>query len=130
LMRAASEAYGYGIPFGEVARIWKGGCIIRSKLLDPIRTAFQSSRELTNLLVNPWFATTLTNLDKKWRDTVRAAKTSCIPTPAIDASLDYYDGYRSDRLPANLIQALRDSFGAHGYERTDRTGEFHSNWLS
>lgn len=130
LMRAASVAYEYGIPFGEVARIWKGGCIIRSKLLDPIRAAFQANPDLQNLLVNPGFAETLTKLDKKWRDTVRAAKVFCVPTPAIDASLDYYDGYRSERLPASLIQALRDLFGAHGYERTDRQGQFHSDWLS
>jgi 6-phosphogluconate dehydrogenase len=130
LMHAGSEAYAYGIPFGEVARIWKGGCIIRSRLLDPIRMVFQAKRDIVNLLVDPWFATTLTKLDKKWRDTVRTAKTSGIPSPAIDASLDYYDGYRSETLPANLIQALRDFFGAHGYERTDRPGDFHSDWLS
>lgn len=130
LMRAASEAYEYDIPFGEVARIWKGGCIIRAKLLDPIGNAFQANSNLQNLLLNADLAKTLIKLDKKWRDTIKAAKSSGIPTPALDASLDYYDGYRSERLPANLIQALRDLFGAHGYERIDKPGQFHSDWLS
>lgn len=130
LMRAASQTYEYGIPFEEVARIWKGGCIIRSKLLDQIRSAFQVNPNLQNLILNPGFAETLHKLDKKWRDAIKVAKVSGIPTPAIDASLDYYDGYRSERLPANLIQALRDLFGAHGYERTDKPGQFHSDWLS
>jgi 6-phosphogluconate dehydrogenase len=81
-------------------------------------------------LVDPEFAGTLTKLDKKWRDTTKVAKVVRVPIPAIDASLDYYDGYRSERLPANLIQALRDRFGAHGYERIDKPGQFHSDWLS
>jgi len=130
LMRAASETYEYGIPFGEVARIWKGGCIIRAKLLDPIRSALQANSALQNLLLNADLAGILIKLDRKWRDTIKAAKISGIPTPALDASLDYYDGYRSARLPANLIQALRDFFGAHGYERIDKEGQFHSDWLS
>jgi 6-phosphogluconate dehydrogenase len=130
LMRAASESYGYRIPFAEVARIWKGGCIIRAKVLDPISKAFQANANLQNLLVDPEFAGTLTKLDKKWRDTTKVAKVVRVPIPAIDASLDYYDGYRSERLPANLIQALRDRFGAHGYERIDKPGQFHSDWLS
>jgi 6-phosphogluconate dehydrogenase len=81
-------------------------------------------------MVDPEFAGTLTKLDKKWRDTIKVAKVVGVPIPAIDASLDYYDGYRSERLPANLIQALRDRFGAHGYERIDKPGQFHSDWLS
>ena len=130
LMRAASESYEYRIPFAEVARIWKGGCIIRAKVLDPISKAFQANANLQNLLVDPEIAGTLTKLDKKWRDTTKVAKVVRVPIPAIDASLDYYDGYRSERLPANLIQALRDRFGAHGYERIDKPGQFHSDWLS
>ena len=130
LMRAASESYEYRIPFAEVARIWKGGCIIRAKVLDPISKAFQANANLQNLLVDPEIAGTLTKLDKKWRDTTKVAKVARVPIPAIDASLDYYDGYRSERLPANLIQALRDRFGAHGYERIDKPGQFHSDWLS
>lgn len=129
-MHTTSENYGYGIPFAEVARIWKGGCIIRTKVLDSIKRAFEADANLANLMVDREFAGTLTKLDKKWRDTVRAGKSAGIPIPAINASLDYYDGYRSERLPANLIQALRDLFGAHGYERTDKPGQFHSDWLS
>lgn len=130
LMSAASENYHYGIPFTEVARIWKGGCIIRAKVLDSISRAFQANANLENFLLDPEFAATLTRLDKKWRDTVKCAKLAGVPIPAIDASLDYYDGYRSERLPANFIQALRDLFGAHGYERIDKPGQFHSDWLS
>jgi 6-phosphogluconate dehydrogenase len=128
LMRSASAEYGYEIPFGEVARIWKGGCIIRARMLDSIYRAFKANADLANLMIDPEFAGTLTKLDRKWRDTVRAAKASAIPIPAISASLDYYDGYTSERLPANLIQALRDLFGAHGYERNDKPGEFHTDW--
>lgn len=127
-MHAASETYGYRIPFAEVARIWKGGCIIRAKMLDSITHAFQEDANLQNLIVDRVFAETLMKLDGKWRETVKLAKALGIPIPAINASLDYYDGYRSERLPANLIQALRDLFGAHGYERIDKPGEFHSNW--
>ncbi len=129
-MRAASESYRYGIPFAEVAQIWKGGCIIRTKVLDPIRHAFEVNGNLQNLMVAPGFAETLMKLDKKWRETVKVAKAAGVPVPAINASLDYYDGYRSERLPANLIQALRDLFGAHGYERVDKPGQFHSDWMS
>ena len=128
LMRAASQEYGYDIPFGEVARIWKGGCIIRAKLLDPITRAFKENAELQNLMIHRHFATVLKRSEAGWREVVKLAKESAIPIPATNASLDYYDGYRSERLPANLIQALRDRFGAHGYERTDKAGEFHTDW--
>jgi 6-phosphogluconate dehydrogenase len=128
LMRTASQEYGYDIPFGEVARIWKGGCIIRAKLLDPITRAFKENAELQNLMIHRHFATVLKRSEAGWREVVKLAKESAIPIPATNASLDYYDGYRSERLPANLIQALRDRFGAHGYERTDKTGEFHTDW--
>ena len=128
LMRAASQEYGYDIPFGEVARIWKGGCIIRAKLLDPITRAFKENADLQNLMVHRQFATVLKRSEAGWREVVKLAKESAIPIPATNASLDYYDGYRSERLPANLIQALRDRFGAHGYERTDKAGEFHTDW--
>jgi 6-phosphogluconate dehydrogenase len=128
LMRAASREYGYNVPFGEVARIWKGGCIVRAKLLDPITRAFRQNADLQNLLFYEEFAQTLKKVDKDWREAVKRAKDSAVPIPAISASLDYYDGYRSERLPANLIQALRDRFGAHGYERTDKPGEFHTDW--
>ncbi len=130
LMRAASSHYSYGIPFGEVARIWKGGCIIRAKVLDSINRAFTADASLQNLIIDAEFAESLIRLEKRWRDTVKVAKTAAIPIPALDASLDYYDGYRTERLPANLIQALRDLFGAHGYERIDKPGQFHTDWQS
>jgi len=129
LMRAASKEYSYRIPFSEVARIWKGGCIIRAKLLDHITRAFRQNPDITNLMLYPEFAKKFGKLEKNWRDTLNAGKASGIPMPAMDASLDYYDAYRSERLPANLIQALRDRFGAHHYERTDKPGSFHTDWI-
>ena len=128
LLRAASMEYGYGIPFAEVARIWKGGCIIRAKLLDSITRAFRTDESLSNLMTDSRLARELMSSEKSWRGTVKAAKEAAVPVPALNASLDYYDGYRSERLPANLIQALRDRIGAHGYERIDRPGHFHTNW--
>ena len=130
LMRAASKEYGYGIPFAEVARIWKGGCIIRARLLDSITRAFRANENLSNLIVDARFSKDLMGSEKSWRGVVKAAKDAAVPVPAIGASLDYFDGYRSNRLPANLIQALRDRFGAHGYERIDRPGQFHTDWSS
>ncbi len=128
LLRAASREYGYGIPLAEVARIWKGGCIIRSKLLEPIKQAFMDNEHLQNLMVAPGFAEMLLNLEEQWRELVKVAKGAAIPIPAINASLDYFDAYRSEMLPANLIQALRDRFGAHGFERVDKPGHFHADW--
>jgi 6-phosphogluconate dehydrogenase len=128
MMRAASREYEYDIPFGEVARIWKGGCIIRARLLDQIMRAFVEETDLQNLLFYKEFTRTLKSAEKDWREVIKGAKDCAVPIPAINASLDYYDGYRSERLPANLIQALRDRFGAHGYERVDKPGEFHTDW--
>jgi 6-phosphogluconate dehydrogenase len=130
LMRAASEEYRYNIPFAEVARIWKGGCIIRAKLLDQINHAYNSNPSLQNLLLDPEITATMSGLDNNWREAVVQAKKTGIPISAIDASLDYYDSYRSEHLPANMIQALRDRFGSHGYERTDKPGHYHTNWSS
>jgi 6-phosphogluconate dehydrogenase len=128
LMRSASKEYGYGIPLGSVARIWRGGCIIRAQLLNAIMHAFTVNPKLENLVMDQGIAKALAGVEKRWRTTVRTAKEAGVPIPAISASLDYYDGYRSERLPANLIQLLRDRFGAHGYERLDRPGQFHSDW--
>ncbi len=128
LMHAASEEYQYNIPFAEVARIWKGGCIIRSKLLDPIKHAYNSNPSLQNLLLDPEITAVISGLDSNWREVVVQAKKAGIPISAIDASLDYYDSYRSGQLPANMIQGLRDRFGSHGYERTDKPGHYHTNW--
>jgi 6-phosphogluconate dehydrogenase len=127
LMRSASKEYQYFIPLASVARIWKGGCIIRSRFLDGIMRSFDVNPQLENLLIDQGIAKTLTGLERRWRDTVKAAKEASVPLPAIGSSLDYYDGYRSELLPANLIQLLRDRFGAHGFERLDRAGEFHGS---
>jgi 6-phosphogluconate dehydrogenase len=128
LMRKASNEYEYMIPLTDVARIWRGGCIIRARMLDPIQHAFEINGQLPNLMMDQGFAKLLADLENRWRESVRTAKDAGLPVPAIGASLDYYDGYRNERLPANLIQILRDRFGAHGYERLDKPGQFHSHW--
>jgi len=128
LMRTASKEYEYMIPLADVARIWRGGCIIRARMLDLIKHAFEMNGQLPNLMMDQAFAKLLAGLENRWRDTVRTTKETGLPAPAIGASLDYYDSYRSGNLPANLIQILRDRFGAHGYERLDKSGHFHSNW--
>jgi len=128
LMRAASKEYQYDLPFVEIARIWKGGCIIRAKLLDPIKHAFERDIKLQNLIVDANFDKVLCELESDWRAVIRTAHGLGIPIPALDASIDYFDGYRTGNLPANFVQALRDYFGAHGYERVDKTGQFHTDW--
>jgi 6-phosphogluconate dehydrogenase len=128
LMRKASNEYEYMIPLTDVARIWRGGCIIRARMLDPIQHAFEINGQLPNLMMDQAFAKLLADLENRWRESVKTAKDAGLPVPAIGASLDYYDGYRNERLPANLIQILRDRFGAHGYERLDKPGQFHSHW--
>jgi 6-phosphogluconate dehydrogenase len=128
LMRSASMEYEYSIPLASVARIWRGGCIIRARLLDAIMQSFNFNPQLENLTMDQGIARSLTSLERRWRDTIRTAREIGVPVPAIGASLDYYDSYRSERLPANLIQLLRDRFGAHGYERLDRPGQFHASW--
>jgi 6-phosphogluconate dehydrogenase len=97
-------------------------------MLDPIQHAFEINGQLPNLMMDQAFAKLLAGLENRWRESVKTAKDAGLPVPSIGASLDYYDGYRSERLPANLIQILRDRFGAHGYERLDKSGQFHSNW--
>jgi 6-phosphogluconate dehydrogenase len=129
-MRAASKEYQYDLPFVEISRIWKGGCIIRAKLLDPIKEAFDRNVNLQNLIVDPNFNKKLRGLELDWRVVTRTAHELGVPIPALDASLDYYDGYRTRELPANFVQALRDYFGAHGYERVDKAGRFHTDWTA
>jgi 6-phosphogluconate dehydrogenase len=128
LLRVASQEYGYSLNLAEIARIWKGGCIIRASLLDEIQAAFAASPDLPNLLLAPPFVDSLTAAQEDWRLVVQRARQMGIPCPALSASLDYYDSYRRSRLPANLIQAQRDFFGAHTYERVDRPGVFHTEW--
>ncbi len=128
LLRAASDTYGYGLNLAEIARIWKGGCIIRAALLDPIRAAFADQPDLDNLLLAPHIAEVINGSIDACRRTVRVARALGIPVPALSASLDYVESYRQEFLPANLIQAQRDFFGAHTYKRTDRDGVFHTVW--
>lgn len=130
LMRAASETYGWDLNYGGIALLWRGGCIIRSVFLGEIKKAFERDPQLTNLLLDPFFKSQIDACQESWRRVVATALTNGIPVPAFASALTYYDGYRHPRLPANLLQAQRDYFGAHTYERIDRPrGEFfHTNW--
>ena len=130
LMRSAAKEYGWNLNYGGIALMWRGGCIIRSVFLGKIKKAFDKNPELANLLLDSYFQEKIADAQQSWRNVVAAAVVSGIPAPCLSASLEYYDGYRCDRLPANLLQAQRDYFGAHTYERTDRPrGEFfHTNW--
>ncbi|MBN2102556.1 decarboxylating NADP(+)-dependent phosphogluconate dehydrogenase [bacterium] len=130
LMRAAAENYQWNLNYGGIALMWRGGCIIRSIFLGKIKEAFDHNPTLTNLLLDPFFKEEVTKALPAWRRMVKAAVELGIPVPATSAALAYYDGYRSERLPANLLQAQRDYFGAHMYERIDKQrGEFfHTNW--
>jgi 6-phosphogluconate dehydrogenase len=128
LLVAASKEYGYAIDPGEVAKIWRAGCIIRATLLEDIRAAFGRNPQLANLMLDDAFRRALATRQDGWRATVQTAARLGIPVPALGASLAYYDAYRSERLPANLTQAQRDYFGAHTYRRVDRDGIFHTSW--
>ncbi|MGN6697471.1 MAG: NADP-dependent phosphogluconate dehydrogenase [Thermomicrobiales bacterium] len=128
LLRAASDQYGFDLRLSEMARIWKGGCIIRAELLDTIQRAFERDPQLNNLLLDPGFADTLNSLNGDWRYAAHVARDLGVPIPAMSASLDYFDSYRAAQLPANLIQGQRDFFGAHTYHRTDKPGTFHTQW--
>ncbi len=128
LIRTASDDYHYNIPLGQSAAIWRAGCIIRAVFLADITAAFEAHADLTNLLLTPKFNDAIAKYQDDWRHVVIEAIKAGVPAPAFSASLAYYDSYRSAHLPANLIQAQRDFFGAHTYQRTDRPGTFHSNW--
>ena len=130
LLRAASAEYGWELKFGEIALMWRGGCIIRAAFLDDIKQAFDTNPELANLLLAPAFTKVVTAAQAAWRDVIKTAIDLGIAVPAMSAALNYYDSYRAARLPANLLQAQRDYFGAHTYERVDKArGEFfHTNW--
>jgi len=130
LFREATQEYDYGLNYGEIARIWRAGCIIRAVFLNDITAAYRADPDLPNLLVAPFFKEAVAGRQANWRKVVRTAIELGVPVPAMSASLAYFDGYRSARVPANLIQAQRDYFGAHTYERIDKPrGEFfHTNW--
>ena len=130
LMRSAAAEYGWNLNYGGVALMWRGGCIIRSVFLGKIKEAFDADPKLPNLLLAPFFKGKVQKAEAGWRDVVATAVKNGIPTPAMSAALSYFDGYRCERLPQNLLQAQRDYFGAHTYERTDQSrGKwFHTNW--
>jgi 6-phosphogluconate dehydrogenase len=125
---AASEEYGWEIDPGAMAAIWRGGCIIRARLLDRIREAYERDPRLSNLLLADYFTGAVGAAQGAWRRVVATAIDLGVPVPAFASSLAYYDGYRRERLPANLVQGLRDFFGAHTYRRVDREGSFHTRW--
>lgn len=129
LLRAASREYGYNLRLAELARIWRGGCIIRAKLLGRIREAFLRDPDLPNLLLDAEFKEAVESRQESWRRVIQAAVEMGIPSAAMSVSLAYFDAYRSERLPANLLQAQRDYFGAHTYKRVDKPGTFHTEWL-
>jgi 6-phosphogluconate dehydrogenase len=130
LMREAAKEYGWNLNNGGIALMWRGGCIIRSVFLGKIKDAFDKNPDLNNLLLDPYFKEQVVAAQDGWRRVIGAAVANGIPVPAFTTALAYFDGYRSERLPANLLQAQRDYFGAHTYERIDKPrGEFfHTNW--
>ena len=130
LMRAVAKTNGWNLNYGGIALMWRGGCIIRSVFLGKIKEAFETNPDLVNLLLDPFFVDAVQNAQAAWRRVIKTSVELGIPTPAMSTALTYFDGYRCDRLPANLLQAQRDYFGAHTYERVDKPrGEFfHTNW--
>jgi 6-phosphogluconate dehydrogenase len=127
-MAATSAEYGWDLDLGSLATIWRGGCIIRARFLDRIKDAYDADPELKNLLLAPYFRDAVAGAQDAWRRVIALAVELGVPTPAFSSSLAYYDGYRRERGPANLIQGLRDYFGAHTYRRLDREGSFHTRW--
>jgi 6-phosphogluconate dehydrogenase len=130
LMREAQKEYGWTLHFGEIAKIWRGGCIIRARFLQKITEAFERDPNLANLLLDPFFRSEIERCQTNWRRVVASCAVSGVPVPTFMSALSYYDSYRSEKLPANLLQAQRDFFGAHTYERVDKPrGEFfHIDW--
>ena len=129
-LQAAAEESGWDLNYGEIAMLWRGGCIIRAAFLERIKEAFDRDPGLENLLLDSYFKDAVESSQDAWRSVISTAVQIGIPMPAMSAALIYYDGYRSERLPHNLLQAQRDYFGAHTYERIDTEGVFHTDWLS
>jgi len=130
LMRTAAKTYGWNLNYGGIALMWRGGCIIRSVFLGKIKEAYDRNPQLSNLLLDPYFKETVERLVPAWREVASKALLHGVPVPAMTSALSYFDGYTTERLPANLLQAQRDYFGAHTYERLDapRGKFFHTNW--
>lgn len=130
LMREASKEWEWNLNLGEIALMWRGGCIIRAQFLERIKEAFDQNPNLPNLLVAPYFKEAVEKAQAGWRRVVAAAVQLGLPIPAFSSALSYFDGYRRETLSANLIQAQRDYFGAHTYRRIDKPGVFHTEWLA
>ncbi|ETT29400.1 NADP-dependent phosphogluconate dehydrogenase [Paenibacillus sp. FSL K6-1122] len=128
-MRAASDEYGWDLKYGNIAMIFRGGCIIRSQFLQNIKEAYDKDAALKNLLLDPYFQNIVESYQGAWREVVAAAVKQGVPVPGFSSALSYYDSYRTERLPANLLQAQRDYFGAHTFKRVDKEGSFHHNWM-
>ena len=128
-LQAAAKEHDWPLNYGDCAMLWRGGCIIRAVFLDRIKEAFDTDPNLENLLLAPYFRDAVHNAQNAWREVVVKAVECGIPAPAFTSALSYFDGYRRESLPANLLQAQRDYFGAHTYERLDKDGAFHTDWL-
>jgi 6-phosphogluconate dehydrogenase len=128
-LQAAAEEHKWPLDYGSIALLWRGGCIIRARFLERIKEAFDADPKLENLLLAPYFGEVVKKAQPAWRNVVSTAVNLGIPVPGFTTALTYYDGYRQERLPANLLQAQRDYFGAHTYERIDKPGVFHTDWI-
>ena len=129
LMREAAKEFNWNLNFGKIAMIWRGGCIIRAQFLHRIKEAYDTNPDLMNLLLDEYFKESVEKAQDSWREVIKLAIDNGIPVPAFSSALAYYDSYRTERLSANMIQAQRDYFGAHTYERIDKEGVFHTEWL-
>jgi 6-phosphogluconate dehydrogenase len=128
-MQLAAAEYDWPLNYGEIALLWRGGCIIRAQFLDRIKEAFDAQPNLENLLLAPYFTKAIHQAQRSWRRVAATATNLGLPVPAFSTALAYYDSIRRERLPANLLQAQRDYFGAHTFQRTDKEGTFHAEWL-
>ena len=128
-MKAASEEYNWDLQYGDIAMIFRGGCIIRAQFLQKIKDAYDRDANLNNLLLDPYFKDIVENYQGALREVIATAVMNGIPVPCFASALAYFDSYRTETLPANLIQAQRDYFGAHTYQRVDKEGIFHTEWL-
>jgi 6-phosphogluconate dehydrogenase len=129
-LQAAAKEHDWPLDYGKCALLWRGGCIIRAQFLDRIKEAFDKSPNLENLLLHPYFTDAVHGAQDAWRHVIVVATRLGLPVPAFGTALSYFDSYRRQSLPANLLQAQRDYFGAHTYQRVDRPGTFHTDWIS
>ncbi len=129
ILKEASNVYNYDLDMPSIAQIWKGGCIIRSKLLKRIQEAYKKDPDLKNLIFDSWFSTQISDKIENLSYVVSSANKAGVPVPCLSSTLDYFNSYRTTRLPQNLLQAMRDCFGSHTYERVDKEGNFHTEWI-